>query len=136
MVARKNAALAMALLGAAILLLAGCGAKTEDGTPSWQSVTQKEAVRMMEEETDYVILDVRTQEEYRTGHIPGAICVPNESIGDAEPPELPDKAQRIFVYCRSGNRSKKAAQKLCDLGYTGVIEFGGINTWTGEVVTE
>ena len=89
---------------------------------------------MMEEETGYIILDVRTQDEYAQGHIPGAICVPNETIGTADIPELPDKDQRIFVYCRSGRRSKEASQKLAELGYTDIVEFGGIIDWQGEVV--
>lgn len=89
---------------------------------------------MMQEETDFVLLDVRTQEEYASGHIPGAICIPNETIGSEEIPELPDKDQLILVYCRSGNRSKQASQKLAEQGYTNVVEFGGINGWTGEIV--
>ena len=87
----------------------------------------------MAEEEGYLILDVRTQEEYADGHIPGAICVPNESISEEMPEELPDKEQLILVYCRSGNRSKQAAQKLAELGYTNVKEFGGIMSWDGEI---
>ncbi|MBQ9959558.1 MAG: rhodanese-like domain-containing protein, partial [Oscillospiraceae bacterium] len=68
-------------------------------------------------------------------HIPGAICLPNELIGTQPPAELPDKAQLILVYCRSGNRSKQAAQKLFDMGYTNIVEFGGINSWPGEIVS-
>ncbi|MFR3233422.1 MAG: rhodanese-like domain-containing protein [Blautia producta] len=90
---------------------------------------------MMEEEEDYLILDVRTPEEYEEAHIPEAVNVPNETIGTEEIPELPDKEQLIFVYCRSGNRSKQASQKLADLGYTNIIEFGGINDWNGDTVT-
>ncbi|MCI8432253.1 MAG: rhodanese-like domain-containing protein [Lachnospiraceae bacterium] len=91
-----------------------------------------EAVVMMEEESDYIILDVRTAEEYGERHIPGAVNIPNESIGTREIPELPDKEQLIFVYCRSGNRSKQASGKLAALGYTNIVEFGGINDWPGE----
>lgn len=91
---------------------------------------------MMRADDSLVVVDVRTQEEYAEGHIPGAICVPNESIVDAQPEELPDLEQTILVYCRSGRRSKEAAQKLADMGYTNVYEFGGIIDWTGEVVTE
>ena len=82
-----------------------------------------------------VLLDVRTLEEYREGHIPGAINIPNETIGDQDIPELPDKEQLILVYCRSGNRSKQASEKLVKLGYTNIVEFGGINDWTGETVS-
>ena len=94
-----------------------------------------EAVVMMKTETDYIILDVRTSEEFAQGHIPNAINIPNETIGTAEIPELPNKKQRILVYCRSGRRSKQAAEKLVALGYTDIVEFGGINDWTGETVS-
>ena len=94
-----------------------------------------EAVSLMETETDYIILDVRTQEEYEDRHIPGALCIPNETIGSEDIPELPDKEQLILVYCRSGNRSKQASEKLTALGYTNIVEFGGINDWTGETVS-
>ena len=90
---------------------------------------------MMEEESDYIILDVRTEEEYCEKHIPDAINIPNETIGFGEIEELPDKDQLILVYCRSGNRSKQAAEKLAELGYTNIVEFGGINDWTGETVS-
>ena len=82
-----------------------------------------------------VLLDVRTPQEYREGHIPGAINVANETIGTDEIPELPDKDQLILVYCRSGNRSKQASEKLVALGYTNIVEFGGINDWPGETAT-
>lgn len=91
---------------------------------------------MMEEESGYIILDVRTQEEFEDGHIPGAFNIPNEAIGTGGIAELPDKEQLILVYCRSGNRSKQASKKLVALGYTNIVEFGGINDWTGEIVSE
>ena len=125
---RVTAAAVAALLAA---LLAACGASSK---PSYRQITADEAARMMQEETDFVLLDVRTQEEYASGHIPGAICIPNETIGSEEIPELPDKDQLILVYCRSGNRSKQASQKLAEQDYTNVVEFGGINGWTGEIV--
>ena len=118
---------------AAILLLTGCGA-SEKTAGSYRQVSTGEAVEMMEQETDYIILDVRTREEYAQGHIPGAICVPNEDIGSDGIPELPHKDQLILVYCRSGNRSKQACEKLVKQGYTNLVEFGGINSWTGETV--
>ena len=90
---------------------------------------------MMESESDYIILDVRTPEEFRERRIPNSINVPNETIGKSDISELPDKDQLIFVYCRSGRRSKEAAQKLCALGYTNIVEFGGINDWQGETVS-
>ena len=91
---------------------------------------------MMEEGSGYIILDVRTPAEFAEKHIPGAINVANETIGTDEIPELPDKDQLILVYCRSGNRSKQASEKLVALGYTNIVEFGGINDWPGETVTE
>lgn len=122
------------LLICALLLFSGCG-KVDEETAMWRQVTQEEAMNMMAEETGYVILDVRTQAEYDEGHIPSAVLVPYDTIqGDV--PELPDKEQLILVYCRSGNRSKQAAQALADAGYENVVEFGGINTWQGEIVTE
>jgi rhodanese-related sulfurtransferase len=118
----------------AALVLTGCGAGAAEA-PAYQQIGMSEAVERMAQESGYILLDVRTAEEFRDKHIPGAINIPNESIGTAEIPELPDKAQRIFVYCRSGNRSKQASEKLAQLGYTNVVEFGGINDWPGEVVT-
>ena len=117
----------------AVMLLVGCG--TSEKTNSYRQVTMEEAVTMMAEEENYILLDVRTREEYADKHIPGAVCVPNETIGSEDIPELPDKEQLILVYCRSGNRSKQASAKLAELGYTNVVEFGGINDWTGETVS-
>jgi len=108
----------------------------EDMVRSYTQISQEEAKQMMKQDGTQIIVDVRTQEEYDSGHIPGAICIPNESIGTELPEDLPDLDQIILIYCRSGNRSKQAAQKLFDMGYTNVYEFGGINDWTGEVVTE
>ena len=123
----------------AVLILTGCGSSADDKTvgdkKTYRQVSPEEAAAMMEEETDYIILDVRTQEEYETAHIPGAICIPNETIGTEDIPELPDKDQLILVYCRSGNRSKQASEKLAKQGYTNIVEFGGINSWTGETVS-
>ena len=118
----------------AALLLAGCAAPVEEIT--YRQVNMDEAITMMEEESGYIILDVRTPEEFAEKHIPGAINVANETIGTDEIPELPDKDQLILVYCRSGNRSKQASEKLAALGYTNIVEFGGINDWPGETVTE
>ena len=117
----------------ALLLLAGCGAQSEEST--YRQVNAEEVDSMMEEESGYIILDVRTAQEYSEKHIPGAINIPNETIGTEDIPELPDKEQLILVYCRSGNRSKQASEKLLKLGYTNIVEFGGINDWTGETVS-
>lgn len=118
----------------ALLLLSGCAAQAQK-EQSFRQINMDEAIAMMEAESDYIILDVRTPEEFSEKHIPGAINIANETIGSEEIPELPDKDQLILVYCRSGNRSKQASEKLVALGYTNIIEFGGINDWPGEVVS-
>lgn len=118
-----------------LFLLAGCTASNEQEN-SYRQISMDEAVTMMEEESGYIILDVRTQEEFRERHIPNAINIPNETIGSEDIQELPDKDQRILVYCRSGNRSKQASGKLAELGYTNIVEIGGINDWTGDTVSE
>ena len=118
---------------AALLLIAGCTAPAQEN--SYRQVTAEEAVALMEKESGYIILDVRTAQEYSEKHIPKAVNIPNESIGTEEIPALPDKNQLILVYCRSGNRSKQASEKLAALGYTNVVEFGGINSWPGETVS-
>jgi phage shock protein E len=113
-----------------LIMLSACGqAKTEN---YYRQISMSQAIEMMSKETDYVILDVRTKEEYEQAHIKGAICIPNEEISNKEISSLPDKNQLIMVYCRSGNRSKQAAAKLVKLGYTNVVEFGGIIDWPGE----
>lgn len=109
--------------------------KQEEMDMSYQQITAQEARKIMDEEQDICILDVRTQEEYDSGHIKAAICIPNEEIIE-EPEELPDKKQKILVYCRSGNRSKQAAQKLADMGYKNVLEFGGILDWPYQEILE
>ncbi len=118
-----------------LLFLAGCTASNEQEN-SYRQISMDEAVTMMEEESGYIILDVRTPEEFRERHIPNAINIPNETIGSEDIQELPDKDQLILVYCRSGNRSKQAFGKLAELGYTNIVEIGGINDWTGDTVSE
>ena len=117
------------------LLFTGC-ASSNNQTNTYRQISMDEAVTMMAQETGYIILDVRRADEFAAGHIPSAINVANESIGTDEIPELPDKDQLILVYCRSGRRSKEAAEKLVKLGYTNVVEFGGILDWKGEIVTD
>lgn len=109
-------------------------ATVQEDAPYTQ-IDTAQAARLMQTEKDYIILDVRTEEEYKSGHIPNAICIPNETIDNGEIGALKDKNQLILVYCRSGRRSKEAAQKLANLGYHNVKEFGGIIDWTGETVT-
>ena len=96
---------------------------------TYEQISQEEARNLMDSETDYIILDVRTEEEYADGHIVGAVCIPNETIGETVSESLPDKEQLILVYCRSGNRSVQASEKLAKFGYTNIKEFGGISTW-------
>lgn len=123
------------LLAAGLFLLAGCesGGDTMEGENTFTQIDQETAKEMMARDDGHVIVDVRRQDEYDAGHIPGAILVPNESIGSSPPAALPDYDQIILIYCRSGNRSKQAAQKLADIGYTNVYEFGGISTWDGGI---
>ena len=116
------------------LMFTGCAGTSNSQTNTYRSITMDEAVAMMEQETGYIILDVRRPDEYAAGRIPNAINVPNETIGTAEIPELPNKDQLIMVYCRSGRRSKEASEKLVKLGYTNIVEFGGILDWKGETV--
>ena len=118
------------------LMLTGCTGAGNSTNNTYRQISIDEAVTMMREETGYIILDVRRADEFAAGHIPGAINVANESIGTDEIPELPDKNQLIMVYCRSGRRSKEAAEKLVNLGYTNIVEFGGILDWKGEIVTD
>ena len=99
-------------------------------------IDAKTAKSMMETESDFIILDVRTQEEYNEGHIANAVLLPNDQIGDKASDVLPDKDQMILIYCRSGNRSGQALEKLAELGYTQLYDFGGIIDWPYEVVTE
>ena len=118
------------------LMFTGCAGTSNNQTNTYRQISMDEAVTMMAEETSYIILDVRRADEFAEGHIPGAINVANESIGTDDIPELPDKNQLIMVYCRSGRRSKEAAEKLVKLGYTNIVEFGGILDWKGEIVTD
>ena len=133
--------LLISLAAASLLLLTGCasigrGTEGADTEKSYTRITQETAKEMMSRDDGHVIVDVRRQDEYDAGHIPGAILIPNEEISTSPPAALPDLNQIVLIYCRSGNRSKQAAQKLFDMGYTNIYEFGGIIDWTGEIVTE
>ena len=143
------------IIVAVMLVLAGCSCSKEsdnsantstltsvneekkdmtEKNKTYKQISQEEAKEMMKKDDGHIIVDVRRQDEYDSGHIAGAILIPNESIGTSQPEQLKDLNQIILVYCRTGNRSKQAAQKLADMGYTNVYEFGGINTWDGDVV--
>ena len=100
---------------------------------TYTSISMEEAKEAFAQEGSYIIVDVRRADEYAQGHIPGAINIANEEIMDDDPAELSDKDQLIYVYCRSGRRSQEAAAKLAALGYSNVIECGGIMDWTGEI---
>ena len=115
-----------------LMLLSSCGTHGVS-KGNYRQISMDEAVKMMKDEKNYIILDARRPDENAKGHIPGAINVPNEEIGTAEIAELPDKSQMILVYCRSGRRSKEASEKLVKLGYTNIVEFGGILDWKGEI---
>lgn len=117
-----------------LLLLTGCGGTTSNASSesSYQQISQEEAKEMMDTQ-DVIILDVREQDEYDSGHIPGAVLLPVGTIDEETAAEvIPDKDSTVLVYCRSGNRSKTASSALAELGYTNIYEFGGINTWPYE----
>ena len=117
----------------AVMLLTACGQdKENDQGAVYVNITAKEAKRIIDSKEVYIILDVRTQEEYDEGHIPGAIVISHEEIAEKAEEVLPDKNQLILVYCRSGRRSKIAAEALAELGYTNIKEFGGIIDWPYE----
>ena len=116
------------------MLLVGCGQANQNNQEVvYMNITAEEAKKIMDSEVGYIILDTRTQAEYDEGHIPGAIVIPHDEITDRAEEELPDKDQLLLVYCRSGRRSKLAAEALVKLGYTNIKEFGGIIDWPYEV---
>lgn len=114
-------------------------ASTANNSPAsetgvYREMDQQEAMQLLQENANLILLDVRTPSEYADGHIPNSVNLPNEDITTQEPELLPDRDQLILVYCRSGNRSGQAAKKLIGMGYTNVYNIGGINTWPGEIV--
>ncbi len=115
------------------MLLTGCGQTNQTQEAVYMNITAEEAKQIMDSEEGYIILDTRTQAEYDEGHIPGAIVIPHDEITDRAEEELPHKDQLLLVYCRSGRRSKLAAEALVKLGYTNIKEFGGIIDWPYEV---
>ena len=118
----------------AVMMLAACGQdKQKDQGAVYMNITAEEAKQIMDTEEGYIILDVRTQEEYDQGHIPGAIVISHDEIVEKAEEVLTDKDQLILIYCRSGRRSKLAAEALVELGYTNIREFGGIIDWPYEV---
>ena len=120
----------------ALALPLGCVGCAGDEPATYEQISGAEAKALMDSESGYIIIDARTQEEYDDGHIHGAILIPEYEIADRAEKELPDKNQLILVYCRSGRRSKIAAEELIKLGYTNVKEFGGIIDWEYEIVKD
>ena len=112
----------------------GCVGCSDGDSATYEQISGAEAKALMDSESGYIIIDARTQEEYDQGHIPGAIMIPEYEIANRAEKEIPDKDQLILVYCRSGRRSKIAAEELVKLGYTNVKEFGGIIDWKYEIV--
>ena len=129
---KRNKRFLLMLLTFALPL--GCVGCSDGGSATYEQISGAEAKALMDSESGYIIIDARTQEEYDGGHIPGAILIPEYEIADRAEKELPDKNQLILVYCRSGRRSKIAAEELVKLGYTNVKEFGGIIDWEYEIV--
>lgn len=118
----------LALLGFSAL---GCSSNKAEG---YECISQEAAKKLMDSNPNCVIVDARSQEEFSSGHIRNAICIPHNEVAAKAPALLKDKKQLILVYCRSGNRSKLAANTLADMKYANIKEFGGINTWSYEIV--
>ena len=129
---RRTAVGALVLAGLLVMSAGGAGGQ-KGGEDAYHKITAEEAKAMMDE-GGVTIVDVRTAEEYGQGHVPGAVLLPNEDIGDADPEALPDKDAVLLVYCRSGRRSKAASDKLVALGYENVYDFGGIIDWPYDTV--
>lgn len=130
----KKGLIIMLVISLSLFGLCACGGESKNPTPQYTQISAEKAKELMETEKDYIILDARTQEEFDEGHIGGAIMIPEYEVSTRAEKELPDKDQLILVYCRSGHRSKIAAQALADLGYTNIKEFGGIIDWPYEIV--
>ncbi len=135
---KKRVVAASVVIILSVICFAGCTNNNHESEAttavSYEQISQEEAKKLMDTERGYVIIDARTQDEYDSGHINGAILIPEYEIADRAEKELPDKSQLILIYCRSGRRSKIASQALADLGYTNVKEFGGIIDWKYETV--
>ncbi len=137
---KKKLLVALFVIASSVLGLTGCStgstqtpakpAPESKATAQYHKISQQEAKERMDKNSKVIILDVRTPQEFKDGHIAKAINVPNENINTEPPKELPDKNAEILVYCRSGHRSKQASDKLVQMGYTNIYDFGGINTWT------
>ena len=124
----------LSLILGIMLVFSGCENKETDmKNNTYEKISMSEGIERMAIDEGYILLDVRRADEFAAGHIPGAVNLPNEKIGKDEIPSLSAKNRTIYIYCRSGNRSKQAADKLLALGYTNLIEFGGIIDYAGEL---
>lgn len=130
MIKRRLVSIAAALVF--LLALSGCGAAEEEGSV-YMNINPEKAKEMMGNLEKFVLLDARSEEEFSGGHIPGAMVIPHDEIEERAEAELPEKDVPVFVYCRSGNRSKAAAKSLASLGYSEIYEFGGIIDWPYEI---
>ena len=127
----------VSIIAALVFLLAVSGCASEEASggkeESYMRINAQKAKEMMENLEEFILLDARTEEEFSEGHIPGAIVIPHDEIFERAEAEIPEKDVPVFVYCRSGNRSKTASKALVDLGYSEVYEFGGIIDWPYEI---
>ena len=122
------------MLAVLISMLSACTMPWNEKSDSYTQISYEEAKKIMDEQEDIIILDVRTEEEFKGGYIKGAVLFPSQEVNEETAAEkLPDKDQTILIYCSSGGRSKKVAQQLVDMGYTNIYEFGGINSWPYEI---
>ena len=130
----KKGLIILLIISLSLFGLTACGGESKTPNSQYEQISAEKARELMDTENDYIILDARTEDEFDEGHIDGAILIPEYEVATRAEKELPDKDQLILVYCRSGRRSKIAAQALVDIGYTNVKEFGGIIDWPYEIV--
>ena len=133
---KRKGLIIVLLISLSLFGLFGCQNNTKQINTGYQQITQQEAKKIMDTQSGYIIIDAREIEEFNEGHIKNAVCLPYGAVNDKAQVLLPDKDQLILVYCRSGRRSKIAAEDLVKLGYTNVLEFGGIIDWPYETVTD
>jgi rhodanese-related sulfurtransferase len=137
-IVKNKAAVIFLIAMMMVATLSGCAVNEQasDSANEYYKINSDDAKIMMEQESNLVVLDVRTPEEFAEGYIQGSINIPDTDITETAEKMMPDKSIAILVYCRSGRRSALAAQDLSDLGYTNVYDFGGIIDWNYDVVTE
>lgn len=135
---KKKTVMGLLLMMILMTTLAGCSSESisSDSENSYQKISSEEAKKMMDEDSSIIILDVRTPEEFELGHIQGAVNISHTEIKEIIETAIPDKSKTILVYCRSGNRSAIASNDLIELGYLNIYDFGGINDWKYDIVTD